>query len=44
MTAGFEAVPSGEAEGFVNATEDAGPGTPTSMDEAPSFEEAGKPG
>lgn len=37
----YEAVPSSEAEGFVNATEDAGA---TMLDETPAFEEAGKPG
>ena len=44
VTAGFEAVPSSEAEGFVNATEDAGQAMSGSSDEAPAFEEAGKPG
>jgi hypothetical protein len=39
-TAGLDGVPSSDAEGFVNATEDAGA---TTAAESPAFEEAGKP-
>jgi hypothetical protein len=42
-TVGFEPMAASEAEGFVNATEDAGTTTPGSTDDAPAFEEAGKP-
>jgi hypothetical protein len=42
-TGTFEGMASSEAEGFVNATEDAGTATPHVTDETPAFEEAGKP-
>ena len=42
-TAGFEGMASSEAEGFVNATEDAGTSVPGAIDDSPAFEEAGKP-
>jgi hypothetical protein len=42
MAAGFDGA-SSEAEGFVNATEDAGAATPGATDDSPAFEEAGKP-
>lgn len=40
---GFDTTASSDAEGFVNATEDAGATTPGTADDAPAFEEAGKP-
>jgi hypothetical protein len=40
---GFEAQASSDADGFVNATEDAGGTTPGATDDVPAFEEAGKP-
>jgi hypothetical protein len=40
---GFDTMASSEAQGFVNATEDAGTTTPGSTDDATAFEEAGKP-
>ena len=39
----FEEMASSEAEGFVNATEDAGATTAATTEDAPAFEEAGKP-
>ena len=42
-TTGFEGLASSEADGFVNATEDAGAATPSTGDETAAFEEAGRP-
>lgn len=40
---GFSPAASSDAEGFVNATEDAAATTPGTADDVPAFEEAGKP-
>jgi len=42
-TTSFEGMASSEAQGFVNATEDAGAAAPATTDETPAFEEAGRP-
>jgi hypothetical protein len=42
-TTGFEGMAASDAEGFVNATEDAGAATTDTTNDTPAFEEAGKP-
>ncbi len=42
-SSGFDSTASSDAEGFVNATDDAGATMPGTADDVPAFEEAGRP-